>query len=241
MNKLIGISIIVLIAFSCKKEEVFEDEIGFVSVVNAVPNSPLAVYIDTAFQVSIPNRASTRNLQVSPGSHNISVRDSARIKTLLALPSQEFVNGKSTTIIAYDTLHPIDSTIKVIRLTDDLTLAPSGFVKVRFIHAAPRTPSVDITFLRTSVTPPDSLTFPMQSYIGFVPNDPALSAFNIIPIGDYTLKIKMAGTQDTIMNTTKLSVANLAGFAGISGITTLYLGGGAQSQPLSIGSLRHYP
>lgn len=241
MNKFFYILMVVVIGLGCEKEEHMADEVSFVSVVNAAPDPTIALYIDSLFHLRISYRASTRNIQLSPGSHILSLRDSARTKTFLALPPYEFANGETSTIVVYDSLHPVDSTVKAIRLSDDLTLAPPGFVKVRFIHAALRTGPVDVTFLRTSVTPFDSLTFPQQRYIGSAPNFAALSAFNSIPMGAYTLKIKAAGTQDTIMNTLKLSVSNLAGVAGISGITTFYLTGGVQMYPLEVGLFRHYP
>ncbi len=241
MNKVSGILIICVMLLGCKKEDLLTKETGFISVINAVPGAPLAVFIDTAFQVRIPYRAASRNLQLIPGPHIISITDSVRLKTYLALSSIDFAKDETSTLIVYDTLHPVDSTVKAIRLTDDLTLAPPGFVKVRFIHAAPQLAPVDVTFLRTGVTTVDSLTFSMQTFIGNSPNIPALSAFNTIPIGAYTLKVKAAGTQDTVMNTLKLSVSNLAGVAGISGITTFYLTGNAQGQPLEINRFRHYP
>ncbi|MEO6582921.1 MAG: DUF4397 domain-containing protein [Ferruginibacter sp.] len=241
MSRLITILLMLSFLPGCKKEVVADDDISFISFINTVPGvGTISVYFDTTYQFRVPYQGSYRNGQLSEGPHIISIKDSAKVKTFANLPFQDFFAGKSSTIIAYDTLHPLDSTIKAIRLTDDLTLAPSGYVKVRFIHAA-FTPSVDITFLRTNTTPADSLTFSMQSYVGLSPNDPILSAFKNIPIGTYSLKIKRAGTQETIMNNTMLSVSNLAGVAGISGISTIYFSGGAQGKPLSIGLLRHYP
>jgi len=241
--KLIAIILTLFILMGCKKESTTLEEEAFVSFINTVPGilQPLSVIIDTNFIERITYRASLRNIQLTPGAVRVSILDSARTKTFLNLTAQEFTNNTSTTIIIYDTLKLIDSTVKAIRLSDDLTLAPSGFVKVRFIHAAPSTSRVDVTFLRTSVTPFDSLTVAMQSYIGNAPDIVALSTFQNIPLGAYTVKIKAAGTQDTLMNTTKLTVANLAGFAGISGISTMYLTGGVQNQPLQVGLFRHYP
>lgn len=241
MNRLVVVFAVALFFAGCKKDLTSENEEAFVSFINAVPSVPLSIYVDTVFAFRIPPGTFTRNLPVTVGQHVVSIRDSGRIKTLLTILSQEFTRNTSSTIVVYDTLNPVDSTVKAIRLSDDLNLAPNGFVKIRFLHAAPRTNPVDVTFLRTSVSPPDSITFSSRTYIGSALNVQALSAFNDLPIGNYTLKIKSAGTQDTILNTIKLSVSNLAGSAGISGISTFYLTGGAQNRPLQVGLFRHYP
>lgn len=243
MNKVMGVVLIILFFTSCKKDPVPVEEAAFVSFINTVAglSQQPSIFIDTAFQFRIPYRATYRNLKITPGPHMISIRDSSRIKTFVSFAAGEFIDQTTSTIIVYDTLHPIDSTVRAIRLSDDLGLPPAGFVKVRFIHAAPLTNPVDVTFLRTNVTPFDSITFPSQKYIGITTNVQSLSAFNDLPLGNYILKIKSAGNQDTIMNTIRLSISNLAGTAGISGITTFYLTGGAQGQPLQVGLFRHYP
>ena len=240
--KLTAILLLIVFLYGCKKEITVSGDAAYVSFMNAVAGvQPLSVYIDTAFIVRVPYQTSYRNVQLNLRLGFVSIRDSARSKILLNMPVQEFENNTSSTIIIFDTLRAIDSTVKAIRLSDDLTLAPNGFVKVRFINAAPLMSPVDVTFVRTSITPFDSLTFSSQSYIGNGANVQSLSAFNNIPIGAYTLKIKKAGTQDTIMNTVKLTVSNLAGVAGISGISTFYLTGGVRGKRLEVGSLRHYP
>lgn len=219
-----------------------EEESAFVSVINTVAGiQPISLFVDTGFQFRLPYRAAYRNLQLTPVPHSVIIKDSGRVNTFLSISALAFFKNTTSTIVVYDTLLRVDLTVRAIRLSDDLTLAPSGSVKVRFIHAAPLTIPVDVTFVRTSVMPYDSVTLSSQPYIGKVNNVETLSAFTIIPIGNYTLKIKSAGTQDTLLNTVKLSVSNLAGSAGISGITTFYLTGGVRGEGLQVGLFRHYP
>lgn len=241
MTKLLLILSYIAIVSGCKKEEIINVDESFVSVINASPKTNLAIFVDTMLQVRVPFRSSIRNISFNTGSHIISFTDSAVRKTFLAMPAQEFIKDETSTNVVYDTLHPVDSTVRAIRLSDDLSLPPAGFVKVRFIHAAPLTLPVDVTFLRTSVTPVDSITFAQQIFIGNAQSASSISAFSNIPIGAYTMKVKATGTQDTIMNTLKLSISNLAGVAGISGITTFYLTGNAQGEPLRVNLFRHYP
>lgn len=242
MKRLAEFLMILVIFSACKKEDVINEDASFVSVINTVAGEePLSLSVDTGFRFRLPYRASYRNLPITPGSHIISIEDSGRTKTFLTLSPQEYIPNTSSTIVLYETLHPVDSTVRGIRLSDDLTLAPNGFVKVRFIHAAPLLVPVDVTFLRTNQTPMDSFTLSSQRFIGTVMNMEALSAFNNIPLGNYTLKVKSAGTQDTLLNTVRLSVSNLAGAGGITGITTFYLSGGVRGEALQVGSFRHYP
>ncbi|MBX9782294.1 MAG: DUF4397 domain-containing protein [Chitinophagaceae bacterium] len=171
----------------------------------------------------MPFLEGTRNIKIS--------RDSGRTNVIEA--SLPFAKNSAYTIIAYDTLATPSSKLKVVRLNDNLTVPATGFTHVRFVHAAPNAPAVDITFLRT-VPSLDSVTITNRSYLGASPNADALSAFTPVPSGTYTMKIKAAGTQ-TVVATVSLGT-NLA-----SGrIFTYYAIGTAQRRPLAVINTRHF-
>jgi len=176
-------------------------------------------------QAYVPVLAGTRNIKVSV--------DSGRTNVFNAdIP---FEANKSYTAIVYDTLSSARNTLLVVRLEDNLTVPATGQVHARYIHAAPRGGNWDVTFLRTSVTPNDSITLTNRSYLGATPNVSTLSAFTPFPTGTYTMKIKAAGTQNVV---TSVSLGTNFGTSGrIFTITSL---GTAQSQSLSTSLLRHY-
>ncbi|HCY89400.1 MAG TPA: hypothetical protein DHV17_03980 [Chitinophagaceae bacterium] len=115
---------------------------------------------------------------------------------------------------------------------------------MRFLPLAKFAPAVDVTLVRTSVTPADSITFFNMGYIGENPTQAeldALSSFRSMPIGNYALRMKLAGTQTLIAAPLSLSAATLTGTGGSTGISSLYIAGTAKEQPLSVGIQRHYP
>jgi Domain of unknown function (DUF4397) len=169
-------------------------------------------------------------LPLLEGSRNIKIsRDSGKTSVIdVTLP---FEKNKAYTIVAYDTL--VGGKLKVVRLNDDLTRPASGVTHVRFVHAAPNAPAVDITLLRTAPST-DSVTLSNKSYLGANPNAEALSAFAPVPGGTYTLKVKLAGTQ-TLVTSASLGTTLTAGR-----IYTFYAIGTAQTRPLSVISTRHF-
>jgi hypothetical protein len=111
--------------------------------------------------------------------------------------------GQANTVIIYDTLTVgtggvLSGSLRMARLNDDLTLPAAGRTHVRFVHAAQNAPAVDVTLLRTSVTPNDSVTVSNRPYIGSSPSDAVINAsstFSSLPAGTYSVRIKIAGTQ----------------------------------------------
>jgi Domain of unknown function (DUF4397) len=164
------------------------------------------------------------------GSRNIKISaDSGRTNVIDA--TLDFEANKAYTILAYDTL--VNGKLKVVRLNDNLAVPATGSTHVRFVHAAPNAPAVDITFLRTAPSV-DSVTISNKSYLGVTPNVDAVSAFTPVPGGTYTIKIKAAGTQ-TVVASASLGTALTAGR-----ILTYYAIGTAQGRSLSLINTRHF-
>jgi hypothetical protein len=237
---------------SCGKVIEYSNSYSTATFINASPGSPaLSVLVDSINQTgtALVYRAASLPLNIQPGVRNVLIRSNNPLVPgaflyPVKLMGQEFAENKSATFINYDTLST-SVNYKVVRLTDDLAPAPSGFIKVRYISVATSTPASDITFLRTSVngvslTTLDSVTINNQSYIGASPSAQqieALSKFIQLPAGNYTVKQKTAGTQ-TVIATATLSTL----FGGINtGAFTVYSTGGVQSLPLTIIAVRHYP
>ena len=146
--------------------------------------------------------------------------------------------GGAYSFFVYDTTTSASaSDAKVLRLKDDLTL-PGNTSRVRFLHLAPRGSAVDITLLRTSSTPNDSVTISGKSFIGGSPNEESLAPFISVPRGTYTAKIKTAGTQ-TVLASATVTLTNGADVTQ-GRIVTLYITGTAKGRPLAIGQFRHY-
>ena len=255
MKKLLGILFIGGSMLGCGKVIEYSNDFGTANFINAaifsVPatgfaDTTMRIFVDTSQKTTsaVAYRGSTGYLAVAPGTRNVQVRSSFDLLTnFVEANAETFTANTASTYVIYDTMANASSKLKLARLNDTLTLPGNGFIKLRFLPLAPNVPDMDITFLRTSATPNDSITFFNQSYIGGSPSEAtiqALSAFRTAPLGTYTMKLKLAGTQ-TVLGAQPLSVANVAGTAGMTGINTLYITGNAKGKPLSVGITRHYP
>lgn len=253
-NTLILASILTLV--SCTKERLLElpvDGFSSVNVVNVAPGagraaSPtvatmsLRLFVDTTSYSAVLGgfRYNTPSgyLSAIEGTRKVEFRDtlgtSARV--LASINSHNFVQGMSQTFFVYDTLSAANSTstLKVLRLNDNLNLPAVNSANVRFLHLAPLASNVDVTFLRTSVTPNDSVTITNRSYVGntSTPDEAALSNFTTIPAGTYSIRLKAAGTQN-VVSTTAATITS-------TGIFTYWATGTARSMPLTVGSFRNF-
>lgn len=206
------------------------------------PTDTIHVFVDTAKYTGagVTYLGSSGYLPVLAGTRNINLRRKNVNSSDLYVNTfpHEFQTAKIYSFFVYDTTTSATGTARVLRLKDDLTLPAAGMAHVRALHLAPRGPAVDITLLRTSVTPNDSITITNRTYVGAQPNEDELSAFTAVPRGSYTVKIKLAGTQTVAVS------ANVALTPGtdvsLGRIVTLFVTGTAKGRPLAIGSFRHY-
>jgi hypothetical protein len=85
------------------------------------------------------------------GSRKINLRSNSLILPVdyVTLPGENFADNTTSTFITYDVLTTPTSTLKSVRLSDDLTTPKQGFIKVRYLPLANGVASSDITLLRT--------------------------------------------------------------------------------------------
>lgn len=246
MKKILFSVFLAGMAASCGKENVYSNDFSSVVFINASPGSPaVTVFIDTIPQVlaGIAYRSTSDYRSVQPGGRLLEFKTTTNFVTTKrgGAESENFIANTASSYFLYDTLTASIQNFRILRLTDDLTVPAKGFSNVRFIPLAMKAPQVDVTFLRTSVTPNDSITFANKAYVGDAPSADALktlSAFTPVPLGTYTVKLKAAGTQN-ILATSASTV--LSGTTGLTGIFTFYSVGTAVGQPLAVSSFRHYP
>ncbi len=246
MKKIVGILLSAAVLAGCGKTiDYAQPEYSAAAFVNASPSTPIFnVIVDGVSQTatSLVYRSNSAYLNLTPGTRSIVLRSNnpALPVDYVALGAENFETNKAATIIAYDTLQTPTSKLKFVRLTDDLTTIVDGVLRVRFINVAVNSVPMDVTLLRTTVTPNDSVTITNQPYIGSSPaaaTVSAISQYRQIPGGNYTIKLKAAGTQ------TVLTSANIATTVGgiYKGNFTLYATGTAVGLPLSIGAFRQLP
>jgi hypothetical protein len=243
MKKIFFVIATGMLIAGCGKVIEYSTNFGSATFINAstsltgvIPRPGAIVFIDTVPKITslIPYRGASGYLGIEPGARRVELRTNTTPSTSILLLSdkENFEINKANTYVLYDTISASNS-LKVLKLDDDLVIPSPGNIKVRFLHLANNAPAVDVTLLRTSVTPNDSVTINNQSYVANNSGISALSAFITIPQGTYTARVKLAGTQTVALS------ASLAAFNSTNGIFTVFAAGTTGGQALTANVFRH--
>lgn len=249
MKKIFGLALAsIVVGTSCKKAFEQPGDLSSFAVIHAspvtsaAPTDTLHVFVGDARYTNAGALylGTTTYLPIASGTHEINIRRKNVATSALYVNTftETMARGDIFSYFVYDTTTSATGQARVLRLKDDLTLPAAGFSHVRALHLAPNAPAVDITLLRTSVTPNDSITITNRTFIGATPNANALTAFTPVPRGVYTAKVKLAGTQTVALAVT----VDMSRGTDVSqgGIFTIFASGTAKGQPLAVRSIRHF-
>jgi len=166
-------------------------------VVHASPDAPNVDVLINGKKVltNVPYPQASGYLKVSAGNRKVEVRATGT-STDAINASLDFVKNNFYTVIAADDL----ANIQGLLFTDDHTAPASGQVKVRFIHAAPGAPNVDIY-----VGAPGSgaTGTPAVTNLAFK----AATAYLSVPAGDYEAYVTVAGTKNVAIDSGPVTLA----------------------------------
>lgn len=157
---------------------------GRVRVMHASPDTPAVdVFVDGQKAISalaFPN--ATGYVALPAGPHEVKVfpapSDGTGTPALQATLTVEA--GRDYTVLAVGRLG--DGSLTLLPLADDNTAPAAGKVRVRFVHASPDAPAVDIAVRGTS-----TLVF---SNVAFK----SVGAYQTVDAGTYNLDVRVAGT-----------------------------------------------
>lgn len=242
MKKIIFAGICVVVLTQCKPYEIPFVKFASVAVTHTSPGTGSVDILVDGLVTSIARigyNVTTRTngagnsvyLPVKVGSRTI-MFSADTAKTNFFLTTGDYTEGKIHSIYAYDTL--LNGKVRFMKLNDNLTLPTGTNAKVRFLNLAPLLVPVDVTFLRTSATPLDSVTISNIAYAGATPNTTALEQFVSLPGGTYTIKLKNAGTQTVVISATTSTMLTAAR------ITTVFASGTVKSLPLAINTINNF-
>jgi hypothetical protein len=249
MKKIFSILIIAVFLFTSCKKNTEQNVFASMVLINASPTPTtfpaVEIFVDTIssrYSVgTIAYLANSTYLGVAPGSRRIAVKTiptgTPASSTVVENSSDVFNGGEVYSYFMYDTL--VAGKLKSFRVKDDLTVPTGLTTKVRFFHLAPNQGAIDVTLVRTSVTPNDSVTISNRSYVGASPAQSQLdtwATFQTIPANggntNYTIKIKQAGTQNVLLSANTTFNANR--------ITTLFASGTTTGRPLTLAVHRNF-
>lgn len=173
------------------------------------PNVDIAVDGQRAF-ANLAFKAATDYAPVPAGQRNVKVTPAGATTPVVIDANLNPQAGQQLTVVATGELPNIQPVV----LTDNNTAPPAGQAKVRFVHASPDAPAVDIAVQGGAVL------FRNVSFRG-------VGEYANVPAGAYTLEARPAG-----QTTAVLTVPNVTLSAGQ--IVTLFAAGKAGDGSLSV-------
>lgn len=158
-----------------------------VRVVHLSPDAgPVDVYVDDALTLEdVTFNGVSEYLSVAAGQHDVAVTPANDAQTRVIDVTVTLEADKAYTVVARGLL--ADSDVNPILLEDDLQTMPA-MARVRFVHASPDAPPVDITL------PDGSILF------GNVPFGEADESYLSVPAGNYDLQVRVAGTETVALS-----------------------------------------
>lgn len=150
-----------------------------VRVVHASPDAPAVdVWVnDQKTLMDIPFKDLTSYAEVPKGMYNFKVVPAGQTEPVVIEADLNLKAFKDYTVIAVDYL----STIKPIVLEDNRFMVPPKMVPIRFVHASPDAPAVDIAVKNGPV---------IFGNVGFSES----SSYAMVKPGKYDLEVRVAST-----------------------------------------------
>lgn len=155
---------------------------AMVRVVHASPDAPAVdVLVDGNIVFSsLAFRGITQYAPLPAGPHNIQVSPAGATEPVVIDADVDLAAGTEYTVVAVGMLADIEPLV----LTDDNSAPPAGQAKVRFVHASPDAPAVDIVVAGGPV---------LFDNVGFK----GVGDYTNVPAGTYDVEARLAGT-DTV-------------------------------------------
>lgn len=155
-----------------------------VNVTHASPDAPgVDLFVDDMrVKQNLAYPASTGYLKLDAGTRNVKVNVTGTMTTAIEadLPLAENTNYSVFAVNAVASIEPIV-------IVDDLTTPAAGKAHVRFLHASPDAPAVDITTTTGAIVFGD---YVFKEYSAFTPLD----------AGTYDLQVRLAGTATVVLD-----------------------------------------
>ena len=168
-----------------------------VMVVHASPNAP-AVDVRINNNVALTNVAFPANSSytaVNAGTTNIKVSPTGTT-TYVIDANVDLMANMNYSVFAIDSVNKIKAAV----VSDNLTAPAAGKSHIRFFHFSPNAPAVDIV-VQGGPTLFANRTFNDQS------TNANVAAFTPVDAGTYTILVRLAGTQTTVLTVPNVPLA----------------------------------
>ncbi len=223
MKRALSLVTILILALALAVPALADNHGPRVRAVHASPDAPAVdVWVDgaIAFQ-NAPFKGITPYAELTPGMHNFQIVPSGATEPVVIEADLDLQSNRDYTIVAVNELASIEPLV----LADNNTLPEAGKAHVRFVHASPNAPAVDI-----AVTDGPILfeAIPFQGVGDYLPVD----------AGTYNLEARVAGTQDVALSLPNITLEEgtvytvfAMGLVGEEPALTAVISVDAQAQP----------
>jgi hypothetical protein len=165
-----------------------------VRVVHASPDAPAVdVWVNdsiTAFS-GAPFKGITQYAALDPATYNVKVVPAGAMEPVVIEADLELAEGIDYTVVAVGLLADIEPLV----LVDNNSLPAAGKAHVRFVHASPDAPAVDIAVQGGPV---------LFSNVAFK----GVGDYLPVDVGTYDLEVRLAGTETVALSVPGLALAD---------------------------------
>lgn len=169
-----------------------------VRVIHASPDAPnVDVYVNgtpgssTPAFSNLPFRSATAYAPLPTGNYNFKVTPNAAAAPVVIDVNQAINGGTDYSVVAINFL----SSISALPLVDDNTINP-GAARVRFVHASPDVPLVDITVAGGGPTLFNAVAFGTSG------------GYQTVPAGTYNLEVRLDSNNALALNVPGVTLQN---------------------------------
>jgi hypothetical protein len=190
MKRLLAVSAVLVLSLALATSALAADGMARVRVVHASPDAPAVdVWVNGAVAFSnAPFKGITPYAELAPGSYQVQVSPTGATEPVVIDATLDLAADRDYTVVAVGQLANIEPLV----LVDNNSAPAAGKAHVRFVHASPDAPAVDIAVTGGPV---------------LFSNVPFKGTGDYLPVdaGTYDLEARIAGT-----NTVALSVPGVA-------------------------------
>jgi hypothetical protein len=182
MKKLLAVTTVLVLVLAMATTSMAQSE-ARVRVVHASPDAPAVdVWVNGAKAFSnAPFKGITSYASLEAGSYDVQVVPAGATEPVVIDATLNLAAGADYTVVAVGQLAAIEPLV----LVDDNTLPEPGNAHVRFVHASPDAPAVDIAVANGGPVLFENVSF--KDVAGYLP----------VGAGTYDLEARLAGT-DTV-------------------------------------------
>jgi LPXTG-motif cell wall-anchored protein len=185
MKRLFALSAILVLSLALATSALAQDSMARVRVVHASPDAPAVdVWVNGSVAFSnAPFKGITAYAALAPATYNVKVTPTGATEPVVINADLTLAAGTDYTVVAVGQLADIEPLV----LVDNNSAPAAGKAHVRFVHASPNAPAVDIAVTGGPVL---FSNVPFKGVGDYLPVD----------AGTYNLEARIAGTTDVALS-----------------------------------------